>query len=174
MKLNRRDFLRLSTAAASSSLLPAYSAGAAVTPRRVGPNDKLNVLSIGVVGTIGATDRHEVAKHPSVRIAGLCDLDSNYLAKAAKEHPEAFQVKDYREAYDKFGDKFDAVIVSTPDFTHCAIDTLALSKGTHVYGQKPLVQQLEELAILRKAVEANPGLSTQMGNQRMAAPGRRA
>jgi predicted dehydrogenase len=179
MKLTRRDFLHLSTAAgctaAAGSLLSACHAGpAAGAPRRVGPNDKLNVLSIGVVGTIGATDRAQVASHPMVRIAGLCDVDASYMDKAAKDHPDAFRVKDYREAFDKYGDRFDAVIVSTPDFTHCAIDTLALSKGKHVYGQKPLVQQLEELSLLRRAVEANPGLSTQMGNQRMASAGRRA
>lgn len=178
MSLSRREFIRVSAATgltvAAGSLLSSGYAAPAVSPRRIGANEKLNVLSIGVVGTIGGTDRAQVAKHPMVHIAGLCDLDTNYMAQAAKAHPDAFQVKDYREAFDKYGDKFDAVIVSTPDHTHCAIDTLALSKGKHVYGQKPLVHDLEEITILRKAVEANPGLSTQMGNQRMATPGRRA
>ena len=178
MKLTRRDFLHSSAiagcAAACGSLPAVHAASPVGTPRRIGPNEKLNVLSIGVVGTIGATDRHEVASHPRVRIAGLCDLDSNYMAMAAREHPDAFRVKDYREAFDKYADKFDAVIVSTPDFTHCAIDTLALTKGKHVYGQKPLVQQLEELTLLGRVVKAHPGLSTQLGNQRMASPGRRA
>ncbi len=180
MQLNRRDFLRISVltgvAVSTQSLLSSvcWAAPAASSPRRIGPNDKLNVLSIGVIGSIGSTDRHQVASHPRVRIAGLCDVDANYLAQAGNEHKDAFRVKDYREAFGKHGDKFDAVIVSTPDHTHCAIDTLALSMGKHVYGQKPLVQQLEELTILRRAVEANSGLSTQMGNQRMAIPGRRA
>ena len=75
-------------------------------------------------------------------VQGFAARADEALDKAAKDHPDAFRVKDYREAFDKYGDRFDAVIVSTPDFTHCAIDTLALSKGKHVYGQKPLVQQL--------------------------------
>ena len=179
MSLNRREFIRSSAVAgvtlSAGSLLSAHRAAAAsVSPRRIGANEKLNVLCVGVVGTIGAKDRAETARHPNVRIAGLCDVDANYMARAAKDHPDAFQVKDYREAFDKHGDKFDAVIVATPDHTHCAIGTLALSKGKHLYGQKPLVHQLEELTLMRRAVEANPGLSTQMGNQRMAAPGRRA
>jgi predicted dehydrogenase len=178
MSLRRRDFLKYTAASglavSTSSLLSACYAAPTVQPRRIGPNDKLNVLSIGVIGSIGAHDRKQVASHPRVNIVGLCDVDSNYLEKAGKDHPDAFKEKDYREVFDKHADKFDAVICATPDHTHCAIDTLALSKGKHVYGQKPLVHQLEEVTLLRNATEANPSLSTQMGNQRMQSPGRRA
>lgn len=178
MSINRRDFLKTAAATgvviSTGSLLSASYAAPGVQPRRIGPNDKLNVLSIGVVGTIGAADRKQVNTHPQAQIVGLCDVDSNQLARAAKDHPDAFQTKDYREAFDKHLDKFDAVICATPDHTHCAIDTMALSNGKHTYGQKPLVQQLEEVAILRDMTEANPSLSTQMGNQRMQSPGRRA
>ena len=178
MSMQRRDFLKYTAASglafSTSSLLSACYAAPAVQPRRIGANDKLNVLSIGVIGSIGSADRKQVHNHPRTQIVGLCDLDSKYLERAGNEHKDAFQEKDYREVFDKHADKFDAVIVSTPDHTHCAIDTLALSKGKHVYGQKPLVQQLEEVSILRNAVQANPNLSTQMGNQRMQSPGRRA
>jgi hypothetical protein len=47
-----------------------------------------------------------VAGHPEVEIAGLCDVDSNYLAQAAAEHPQAFTCRDYREAFAKHADKF--------------------------------------------------------------------
>ena len=177
MTMKRRQFIKLTAAsglAVSTGSLFSCAYAAPVQPRRIGPNDKLNVLSIGVIGTIGGTDRKAVHSHPRTEIVGLCDVDSNQLEKAANEHPDAFKIKDYREAFDKYGDKFDACIVSIPDHMHCAVDTLALSKGKHVYGQKPLVQQLEEVHLLRDMVEANPNLSTQMGNQRMQSPGRRA
>lgn len=177
MSMKRRDFLKYSAASglavSTGSLLSACYA-APVQPRRIGPNDKLNVLSIGVTGTVGRLDRTQVDSHPQAQIVGLCDVNSDVLNQAGTKHPDAFKVADYREAFDKYGDKFDAVICATPDHTHCAIDTLALSKGKHVYGQKPLVQQLEEVSLLRNAVEANPALSTQMGNQRMQGAGRRA
>ena len=177
MSIKRREFLKTTAATglaiSTGSLLSACHV-APVQPRRIGPNGKLNVLSIGVVGTIGGHDRKQVNGHARAQIVGLCDIDSNQLARAAKDHPDAFQEKDYREVFDKHADKFDAVIVATPDHTHCAIDTLAMSKGKHTYGQKPLVQQLEEVSILRDVTEANPDLSTQMGNQRMQSPGRRA
>jgi predicted dehydrogenase len=168
---NRRKFL-WTTGVAGIGL--ATSARSFAQAPAVSPNSKLRVLCIGVVGTIGAEDRHQVAAHPSVEIAGLCDVDSIALAKAAAEHPSAFTCADYREAFSKYGDKFDAVIVATPDHSHAPIMLTALANHKHVYGQKPLVHQLEELVMMEKAIAARPDLVTQIGNQRMVFPGRRA
>lgn len=166
---NRRRFLWTTGAAGLGLTAIARSQAPAVSA-----NSKLRVLCIGVVGTIGAEDRRQVAGHPSVEIAGLCDVDSNALAKAAADHPGAFTCADYREAFSKYGDQFDAVIVATPDHSHAPIMLTAMANHKHVYGQKPLVHQLEELVMMEKAVAARPGLITQVGNQRMAVPGRRA
>ncbi|MFO1522489.1 MAG: Gfo/Idh/MocA family oxidoreductase [Kiritimatiellia bacterium] len=166
---SRRQFL-LSSAAAGIGL------GALGLPRAraASANGKLRVLSIGVIGTIGGTDRHQVAGHPDVEIAGLCDVDANSLAQAAAEHPGAFTCRDYREAFAQHADKFDAVIVSVPDHSHAPILLTAMAHDKHVYGQKPLVHQLEELAMVERALKARPRLVTQLGNQRMANPARRA
>ena len=169
--INRRRFLWTTGAAG----LGISSIGRAQTPTPVvSPNSKLRVLSIGVVGTIGRTDRMQVARHPAVEISGLCDVDSKALDQAAIDHPGAFTCRDYREAFSKYGDKFDAVIVATPDHSHAPIMLTALAAHKHVYGQKPLVHQLEELVMMEKAIAARPALVTQVGNQRMASPGRRA
>ena len=166
-RTTRRKFIQYITAA---------SAAAAVAPRLAWarPDTKLRVLSIGVIGTIGGHDRKTIAAHPLVEMVGLCDVDSKALAEAAKDHPGAFTCADYREAFDKYGDKFDAVIVATPDHSHCAIMTMALSRGKHLYGQKPLVHELEELEILGQAVRAKPNLVTQTGAQRIEHAARRA
>lgn len=166
---SRRSFLRQSTAAGIglSALGLSRAHGAAA-------KGKLRVLSIGVMGTIGKADRTQIASHPDVEIVGLCDVDSVYLAEAAMDHPDAFTCKDYREAFEKYGDQFDAVIVSVPDHTHAPIILTAMANDKHVYGQKPLVQQLAELAMVGQALKAKPRLVTQLGNQRMAHPGRRA
>jgi predicted dehydrogenase len=141
--------------------------------RAASPNGKLRVLCVGVVGTIGETDRHNIASHPEVEIAGLCDVDSNALAKAADEHPKAFTCRDYREAFAKHADAFDAVVVSTPDHSHAPILLTAMAHDKHVYGQKPLVHQLAEIVLVERALLAKPGLVTLLGNQRMANPSRR-
>lgn len=169
--MNRRSFLRQSTLAGLS-----LAAVRAESPpqRTVSPNQKLRVLCIGVVGTIGSVDRQQVAAHPAVEIAGLCDVDANALNQAATEHPKAFRCRDYREAFARHGDQFDAVVVATPDHTHAPILLTAMAHHKHVYGQKPLVHQLEELHYVERAIAARPNLITQVGNQRMAFAGRRA
>ncbi|MEI6605587.1 MAG: Gfo/Idh/MocA family oxidoreductase [Verrucomicrobiota bacterium] len=167
--LSRRHFLQ-STAAAGLGL-SALGLGRA---HAASPNGKLRVLSIGVIGTIGKTDRTQVASHPEVEITGLCDVDSNCLAEAARDHPKAFTCRDYREAFAKHGDQFDAVIVSVPDHSHAPILLTAMAHDKHVYGQKPLVHQLAELVMVERALKAKPQLVTQLGNQRSANPGRRA
>ncbi len=167
--LTRRHFL-LSSAAAGAGLA---LAGMPVA-RAANRNSKVRVLSIGVVGTIGEDDRREVAGHPMAEIAGLCDVDDAALAQASAEHPQAFTCKDWREAFARYGDRFDAVIVAVPDHSHAPIMLTALAHDKHVYGQKPLVHQLEEIVMIERAMKAKPHLVTQVGNQRMVYPGRRA
>ncbi len=168
---SRRLFLQQAAGAGAAALAIPRVSWAGVRHRR---DTKLRVLSIGVVGTIGEADRKAVASHPLAEIVGLCDIDAAALDKASKDHPSAFTCFDYREAFDRYDDAFDAVIVSTPDHSHCAIMTLALAKGKHIYGQKPLVHELEELDILERAVRANPRLITQTGAQRIESEARRA
>ncbi|MEI6604599.1 MAG: Gfo/Idh/MocA family oxidoreductase [Verrucomicrobiota bacterium] len=167
--MSRRDFL-LTSAFAGIGVSTLGLTGLRAAPA----NSKLRVLSIGVIGTIGGTDRKQVSSHPLVEITGLCDVDSNSLAKAALDHPRAFTCKDYREVFEKHADKFDAVIVSVPDHSHAPIMLTALAHDKHVYGQKPLVHQLAEIVMMEQALAAKPHLVTQLGNQRMAKPGRRA
>lgn len=164
---SRRRFIQASSVAGVAAIaMPSFG--------RSQPGTKLRVLSIGVIGTIGGADRDQVSQHPQAEIVGLCDIDAESLAKAAEAHPNAFTCSDYREAFAKYADKFDAVIVATPDHSHCSIMTAALAAGKHVYGQKPLVQQLEELEILERAIRARPDLVTQVGAQRIAHAARRA
>jgi len=167
--VSRRTFLR-SSAAAGISLTSLGHGPSFLT----GNSRKLRVLSIGVIGTIGGQDRKQVSSHPDASIVGLCDIDANALARASKEVPDAFTCRDYREAFAEHSDAFDAVIVSTPDHSHAPIMLTAMAHDKHVYGQKPLVHQLEELVMFEKALAAKPALTTQLGNQRMANPGRRA
>ena len=86
--------------------------------------------------------------------------------------PNAWTISDYREAFaNRVGD-FDAVIVDTPDFHHAPMMLTAMKHNKHIYGQKPLVHQLDELRMIRDGLKARPKLVTQMGNQRACNEGR--
>jgi hypothetical protein len=136
---SRRTFLKTATALGAAAALPSLSTRAAANK-----NSKLRILHIGV-GGIGGMQRGNLKGHPKVEFGFLCDVDSNSLNRVGRELPKAAKFKDYREVFEKHLDEFDAVIVDTPDLHHAPMMTRALAAGKHVYGQKPLVHQLDEL-----------------------------
>jgi predicted dehydrogenase len=165
--VTRRSFLKTGTVFATGLASLSWQARA-----QVNKNSKLQILHIGVGGSIAPHDRKQLKAHPDVVFTGLCDVDSNALAAVSKEHPDAFTCRDFHEAFAKHSDKFDAVVVCTPDHNHALIDMTAMKAGKHVYGQKPLVQQLSEVTAIEGAIRACPNLVTQVGNQRMGPVGR--
>jgi predicted dehydrogenase len=138
---------------------------------QVNKNSKLRIFQIGV-GGIGAMQRKGLKDHPMVEFAGFCDVDRRELDKIVKEYPGAWTVSDYREAFANRADQFDAVIVDVPDFHHAPMMLTAMKHHKHIYGQKPLVHQLDELRMMRAGLAARPKLVTQMGNQRACRDGR--
>lgn len=164
---DRRKFLQTSFGLGAAVL----TANAATVRAATNKNSKLRLFQIGVNG-IGNMQRKGLAGHPKVEWAGFCDVDKTAFAKVAEGYAGAWQISDYREAFADRLDQFDAVIVDTPDFHHCPMMVTALKHGKHVYGQKPLVHQLDELRLIREALAARPELFTQMGNQRACLPGR--
>lgn len=169
----RRDFVKTSALTLGAASLTGVAGVASALQRNpTAGKDRLRVVQIGVAG-IGGLDVGQVNAHPNADIVGLCDVDSNHLDKAKQRFPDAFAEKDYRKIFAYHKDDFDAVIVSTPDHMHAVMLLSALAHDKHVYGQKPVVHQLEELAMVEKAIAAKPYLATQTGNQRMKEPGRR-
>lgn len=162
---SRRRFLQSSAAlAAAASTQPVLGA-------QGNKNSKLRILQIGA-GGIGQLDRKELASHPMVEFVGFCDVDAQWLAKYSAPYPDAFKIADYRKAFAQHADKFDAVVIDTPDFHHAPMLITALQHHKHVYGQKPLVQQLDELRLVKEALKKRPDCITQMGNQRATNEGR--
>ncbi len=162
----RRSFLKTGIIATAGIASLSWRARA-----QVNTNSKLRVFQIGV-GGIGGLERNGLKGHPMVEFAGFCDVDQREVDKIKKEYPSAWTAKDYREAFASRAGDFDAVIVETPDFHHAPMILTALKHNKHVYAQKPLVHQLDELRLVRDGLKARPGLVTQMGNQRSCNKGR--
>ena len=155
-KIDRRTFLKQSA-----------SIGAGLTIVKSGvlkagqsPNGKLNIAVIGVGGRGGAN----LGGVKGENIVALCDINSNNLAAAAKQYPQAKTYVDWRRCLDR--KDIDAVVCSTTDHTHAFVNVWALNRGKHVYCEKPLANSVEEASMVRKAyLKHNGKVATQMGTQ---------
>jgi len=149
-RVSRRRFL---TASAG------FLAAPAVLSAR-GANDRLNIAVIGVANR-GAANLDGVKGE---NIVALCDVDPANAAKARTQFPGAEFFTDYRRLFDRAANRFDAVVVSTPDHNHAWPTLTALALGKHVYCEKPLCHSVEEVRRVRRAVAAKK-VATQMGTQ---------
>jgi predicted dehydrogenase len=138
----------------------AFAAPAIVRGRNL--NEKLNLAMIGV-GRRGAYNLNQFAAE---NIVVLCDVFEPYIDQAAQDHSQARRVKDLRRVFDH-ANSFDAVVVSTTEFTHAFATLPALQLGKHVYCEKPLTYNIAEARIIREAA-AKARVATQMGNQNHA------
>jgi predicted dehydrogenase len=159
LPLNRRRFLYTTSAAAAGLLLPAHLVRAAARPRRVSPNEKLNIAAVGAGGQ-AATDINGCAAE---NIVALCDVDQKRLEERGAKFPRAKLYRDYRKMLEEMKE-IDAVTVSTPDHHHAHAAMMAMKLGKHVYCQKPLTHSIWEARMLRETA-AKTKVVTQMGNQ---------
>lgn len=164
--LSRRKFITNTAAVA---------AGISIVPRHVlggvgftAPSDTLNIAGIG----IGGMGRSNLKAMDSERIVALCDVDWRYAQKTFTDYPDAKKFKDYRVMFDKMGDDIDAVVIATPDHTHAISAGESMTRGKHVYLQKPLTHSIYESRYLTKLAEET-GVATQMGNQGHSGDGTR-
>jgi len=155
---NRRDFLRVTGAGAAVLSSGVWSQLAAQDSKS--PNGKLNVACIGTANRAAAS----VNEVQNENVVALCDVDKNYLDRAAERFPGARLYRDYREMFEKEASKLDAVTVATADHHHAPAAIRAIRAGLHVYCEKPLTHTVFEARLLADEAKKR-GLATQMGTQ---------
>lgn len=156
--LTRRAFLsRTTTALTTLSVVPA-----AVLNLRGGqsPNNKLNIAAIGICNQGGS----DLQGMTSENIVALCDVDTRYTDKHAKQFPSAKPYQDFRKMFDQMEKEIDAVLVATPDHWHAPLAIRAMKMGKHVYCEKPLAHSVYEVRAMMKAARESK-VTTQLGNQ---------
>ena len=159
--LSRRHFLRGAVAASICAPFVTSRSWAA------SPNGKVQVATFGAGGQ-GAGDLESFVRHEKFQLVAVADVDLRALealkTKYAKEFPDLRVYRDWRELLAKEGDAIDACHVATPDHMHAPIGLAAMKMGKHLYGQKPLTQNLwENRQMIMRAREK--GVKTQMGIQ---------
>ena len=153
-RVSRRTCLK--TAAAGVAALAVGSGFSA--------NSKLQHACIGVGGMMGGGDMGSFLSQPRAAVVAICDVDANNLAEAAKRAPGARTYGDWREMFEREGDRIDSVNVTVPDHMHAAISMAALAKRKHVFCQKPMAHDVCEARAMTEAA-AKVGTVTQLGNQ---------
>jgi len=157
---NRRTFLK-----AASATTAALVAAPAVQAKSA--NEQVIVATIGCGGQ-GTAHVRSLLGLKDAKLAYVCDVDQQRLAKAAEMAPNAKAVNDLRRVLD---DKHvDAVTIATPDHWHATAGLLALEAGKHAYVEKPCSHNVREgRLLLNKAREKN--LKVQHGTQSRSSEG---
>ena len=132
-----------------------------VIPRKLSPNEKVNVAAIGAGGK-GYSDIMN-CKRLGENVIALCDVDWDRCQEGFYRLRDAKQFKDFRIMLEKMPE-IDAVTISTPDHIHAPAAYMAMKMGKHVYVQKPSTHTVADARLL-KYIAAETGVMTQMGNQ---------
>ena len=127
------------------------------------PKETLRHACIGV-GGMGFGDLKQFQKHSNVQIIAICDVDADRLKKASELAPEARTYIDWRELLKKEADNIDSINIAVPDHNHFAIAYSATQIGKHIYCQKPMCHDVNEVRLLTKE-SVKAGIKTQLGTQ---------
>ena len=178
--ITRREFLGAAAAGAAFTILPRHVLGG---PRNPAPSDTLNLALIGAGGH-GSFLINEIISQSKwmppdlggIDVVAVCDVDEKRASETTirtapfravnhagfKRFPEAKQYSDFRRMLDREEKIIDAVVVATPDHTHIPASVMAMKMGKHVYCEKPLGQNIQEVRIATEVAREN-GVATQMG-----------
>ncbi|MDR0302986.1 MAG: Gfo/Idh/MocA family oxidoreductase [Treponema sp.] len=119
-------------------------------------------LKYGIVGCGGiAEGKHlpSIKKLSDVEITAFCDIIPERAEKANKEYSggKGKVFKDYREL---IMEKLDAVLVLTPNNSHCEITVAALDAGKNVMCEKPMATNYKEAKAMIAARDKSGKLLT--------------
>ena len=167
----RRDFLKTMSLASAGMMLGGGQWINAMTPgstpeQKRASADKVKIAFIGI-GNRGAQIIGDFERTQQIDVVALCDvdLDGRQCQEVLAKFPKAKRFRDFRKMFDEMGNKFEAVVVETPDFSHFPCVMLALNQGKHVYVEKPMGRTFYECELMIQAAKRNPHLVTQGGNQ---------
>ncbi len=110
--------------------------------------DPIRILLVGA-GVRGAMWARVIAEAANATLAAIVDHDETRAKRARDDHaPGAFVARDFGSALRRAEIAAAAVIIATPPATHHPLVSRALAHGLHVLCEKPLSEDLDEVADL--------------------------
>ncbi|MDR3251895.1 MAG: Gfo/Idh/MocA family oxidoreductase [Tannerella sp.] len=162
----RRGFLKTATIASAGLAMSGVRLNAASYKQIIGANEKVNLACVGI-GFRGNEIIKEFAKTGLANVVALCDVDmgAKHTQEVMAMFPDVPRFRDFRQMFDKMGNKIDAVCAAIPDFAHYPVVIHAIKEGKHIYVEKPMCRTFLEGELMIQAAKKNPKIVTQMGNQ---------
>ncbi len=130
-------------------------------------NATVKICMVGA-GRVGKNHSSSILRHvPGAEIVALVDPVEGILSETAAE----FGIDGKFDSLDKAIEDvdFDAVVITTPTFTHMDLSVLAARHQKHVFLEKPMALNLEECDTIIKATREN-GVILQLGFMRHFQP----
>ena len=119
----------------------------------------IGLAGCGHLGKIHARLLNDLASGGSIHFKGIFDADKSITSAIAGE----YNITGYNSLAEML-DEIDALVIVTPTSTHFEIAKEAITKGIHLFIEKPVTSSLAEAEELEKlAVEKN-GLKIQVGH----------
>ncbi len=126
-------------------------------------SEAIKICMVGA-GRVGKLHSGTLKRYlPGGEVVVLVDTSREMLEETGREFAIESQFTTLEEALDKI--EFDAVIITTPTFTHRDLAVLAAENGKHVFLEKPMAMDLEECDQIISACEKN-GVHLQIGFMR--------
>jgi len=174
-KLNRRTFIKKTSATAIAASLPT------IVPASVfGKNAPSNRIQVGQIGCGRIARDHDMPgtmQYETAQLVAVCDVDQNRLKDGKKLVDQYYQNKGKKadtKMFDNYQDliahkDIDAVLISTPDHWHAKPAIEAALAKKHVYLQKPTSLTVEEGRSLSDIVQKQK-ITLQVGTQQRSSP----
>jgi myo-inositol 2-dehydrogenase/D-chiro-inositol 1-dehydrogenase/scyllo-inositol 2-dehydrogenase (NAD+) len=129
--------------------------------------NSIRICMVGA-GRVGKLHSGTLKRHvPDGDVIALVDPSPAVLKETGDEFGIGSRFPSLEEALDK--SDFDAVIITTPTFTHKELAVMAAEQGKHVFLEKPMALSLEECDAIITATE-NKGVILQLGFMRRFDP----
>ncbi len=137
----RRDFLKLSAAAAAGASTLSVAAGA-----HAAGNETIRIGMIGCGGRCTGAAGESMQAGPYVKLVAMCDVFKDRIEASRKglteKHPEQVKVDDNHcfvglDGYKRVIDSVDVVLIACASKFHPMYAEAAIKAGKHVFVEKP-------------------------------------
>lgn len=128
---------------------------------------RIGVCLIGA-GRVAKVHANSLVNHiPDAELVALVDKSQEVLEETAGLFGVKYRFNSFQEALN--GAHFEAVVITTPTFTHSEIAQVAANSKKHVFLEKPMALTLEECDAIIEAAKSNE-VNLQIGFMRRFSP----